>query len=166
MREIGGSLTLGYYERRRLPTVTRKLEIPPQGGGMFVLGRSKQTMITQQQRQLVRQTAGLGEGTHVTSFRRAFLNQETVMGTTYKRSKARINSVVVCRGDGGDPLFLQVHSFHMVQVAGGEAVTLIALGRAVQKVGNVLAVPPAGGQVHPQHLAHLNEAFFQVERIM
>jgi len=48
----------------------------------------------------------------------------------------------------------------MVQVAGGEAVTLIALGRAVQKVGNVLAVPPAGGQVH------LNEAFFQVERIM
>ena len=87
------------------------------------------------------------------------------MGTTYKRSKARINSVVVCRDDGGDPLFLQVHSFHRVQVA-GEAVTLIALGRAVQKVGNVLAVPPAGGQVHPQHLAHLNEAFFQVERIM
>jgi len=79
VRSIGGSLTLGYYQDRRLPTATRQQEVN-QGSGVFVLGRSNQRIVNQQQRQLVRARAGLGNGSQVTSFKRAFLNEETVMG--------------------------------------------------------------------------------------
>ena len=158
VKGIGGSLTLGQYERRRLPTVTHQQEITP-GSGIFVLGKSKARLITAPQRQLVRATANLGQ-TQVTSFRRAFLNEETIMGTSYGRSKARINSVVVYRDQQQNPKFLQVHSFHLVAVVNGP-MTLIALGRDIERVPGVL-VPQGNGLVTEEHLAHLNSATFKV----
>jgi len=161
VKGIGGSLTLGHYERRRLPTVTIQQEIAP-GSGTFVLGRSKASLVTVQQRQLVKVCANLGAAT-VTSFRRAFLNQETIMGTSYGRSKARINSVVVYRDAQQNPCFLQVHSFHLVEVVNGPK-KLVALGRAIERVDGVL-VPQGNGWVTAAHLAHLNRATFQVHPI-
>lgn len=161
VRSIGGSLTLGYYQDRRLPTATRQQEVN-QGSGVFVLGRSNQRIVNQQQRQLVRARAGLGNGSQVTSFKRAFLNEETVMGTSYLRSKARMNSVVVYRDANQAPAFLQVHSFHLVTFGG--QVILIALGRTVAKVDIQFVQGDAlvGGAL----LDHLNSAFFQVHPIL
>jgi len=162
---IGGTLTLGHYERRRLPTVTHQLELGP-GVGEFVLGRSNQRLITQPQRQLVRATAGLGDGAQVRSYRRAFLNQETIMGTTYRRSKARINSVVVCRDeeDEEEALLLQVHSFHIVSIGEGP-MTLIALGRVVEKIAIEL-FPNNHPVVHGPYLDHLSKTIFRVHPIL
>ena len=124
-----------------------------------MLGRSKAGLVTAGQRQLIRERAELGQA-QVTSYRRAFLNQETIMGTSYLRCKTSINSVVVYRDENDDPLFLQVHSFHTVQLENGP-VTVIALGRTLQQAPapSFLKETP---MVIAEHLAHLNQAMFRV----
>ena len=154
MAEIGGSLTLGSYEVERLPTTSVQQML---NHGVYVLGRSNARLISAAQRAVVRQCAGLGGGAQVTSFTRAFLSGETIMGTTYKRSQARINHVVVHRV-AGQAAFFQVHSFHLVQH--GVHALLIALGRPIQRAPQQFA--PGNAIVTANHLAHTNAAFYKV----
>jgi hypothetical protein len=157
--EIGGSLRLGDYQLKRLPTTALQELVAPD---VFVLGRSSNGLISNEQRNLVRVQAGLGPLAEVRSFTRAFLNQETVMGTSYRRSRRRINSVVVYQANNQGAQLIQVHSFHVVQH--GNQTRLIALGRQVEKVPGLFA--EGTPLVTQEHLGHLNQAFLKVHPIL
>jgi hypothetical protein len=128
---------------------------------VFVLGRSSNRHLTPGQRQRIRDEAGLGNDAVVRTFSRMFANQETIMGTSYRRSRKRMNNVIL-RVVENEARFFQVHSFSVVEH--GVQKRLIALGREVPRVDENFAVPTH--IVLEAYLEHMNQSFFRVHPIM
>ena len=115
-RFLGISLTSGQYEIERKPDAmqTQLIFANPK---VWAIGKPKKTLLTPAFRHLIQQTLAVPPAANISSFTRAFLNQETVMGVTYKRSQKRRNSIVAYRpaaAAAAQLSFAEVHSFHWV----------------------------------------------------
>ena len=77
----------------------RRLVLP--GLNVWALGRSCRALAGENELLAIRQQAGLGANAAVTNYRRMFLNQEVVQGTTYRRVQKRKNCVVHYRNNDG-----------------------------------------------------------------
>ena len=150
---MGISVTSGDYEPRS-PDVARQREVK---AGQIALGTHKGNLVNVQQKQLVKVAAGIGATAGVISYRRAFLNNEIVMGTTYTKSAKRTNSVVAY-ARGGRRFYVQVHSFHLVTQ--GNPQRFITLVRRLEEVPGRFVEPSHG--ITLNHLNFFNTSFAQV----
>ena len=157
VRFLGVSLTSGEYDLERRPRATQVLQIRPH---VFVLGKSTRALVTPVQAEQIREAAGVAPETLVRHFRRAFLNQETVMGITYRRSKKRNNAIVLYEQEEGQVRIGQVHSFHAILPGQGAENSLMAFLRPIE----IVAGPFAQGNNEQEidQLAGINRRFYQV----
>ena len=102
---------------------------------------------------------GAEEDAMVLHWRRAFIRGETIMGTTYARSRKRRNNVVAYKDLQGHTQFAEAHSFHSL-VEEGEGF-LVAMVRRIQRVIDMPFVQP-GNNITAIHLQDFNRDFAQV----
>ena len=127
---------------------------------MYVLGRPSQVLAGEHVNMILA-TAGIfpGEEVQVESYSRAFCNGETIMGTSYRRSRKRCNNVVMTHAPNDPyPNFFQVHSFHHVH--DGNFSRVICLVKRLQRVGALFVNPTANFPANL--LLPLNNSIFQV----
>ena len=154
VRSLGVSLGSGHYDTQRRPDAKLTRQVHP---GLLAVGKPKQRLLSAVQQQQLRTAAGLGDEAQVSGFRRAFINEETIMGTCYRRSQKRCNSVVAFTGQNPRQ-FAQVHSFHLVE--NGQQFRFLALVRPLLPVQGQFLVP--GGDLTQGVAAHFNACFVQV----
>ena len=73
------------------------MHIYPIREGIFGVGRSNQGLLTPNVEIQVRQFSGIGLGAEILNFTRLSINNETLHGTSYRRTVKRTNHVVAYR---------------------------------------------------------------------
>jgi len=151
---LGVTLSSGEYDLQRRPDAKQVLEVHPH---VYVLGKSNRALVTPVQADQIRLAAGVLPQTLIRHYRRAFIHEETIMGTTYRRSKMRNNAVVMYI-EQDQMRFGQVHSFHVVNPNPGQLLMMVLLRPIVLVPGPFVQ---ANGAFAAQ-MAGLNRRFFQV----
>jgi len=159
VENLGVSLDSGHYETKRKSLAKQLTLVFPD---VWVIGRPNNNLINAAIKIRIRQFTQVHPGSLVVSFTRAFVNEETLMGTKYRRSKKRSNSVVAYRQDGQpdeNVSIAQIHSFHMV--IAGNFTYLVAVAREVRKVENSVIVTPSQRTTAEQREV-MNKRFIEV----
>lgn len=157
---LGISLDSGYYETKRKPDAKHVTMVFQD---VYALGRPNKTLINLEMKQRILAFVQVHPQSRLLSFTRAFLNEETLMGTTYTRSQKRSNSVVAYRPANqpanGPVSLAEVHSFHMVNA--GHYTYFVAVAKEVRKVQNSVVVN-VSPRTTPDQREAMNRRFVEV----
>jgi len=133
LQSLGASLDSGSYDTVRKPGTAQQLEVVP---GQYALGRSKVALVDAAGRQLILASVVQDENGGATVLRhytRAFINGETVMGTSYRRSQKRRNTIVMFLDAHNRQRFAEVESFTTV-MRDGVFLDFVALARVLTSI--------------------------------
>jgi hypothetical protein len=157
VRAIGSQTTTGFYDVRRRPN---SVFVTPINDDISAIGRSKRSLLPNQFRNLVLGAAGLGNGASIRSYNRLWINEETLHGTSYQRTKKRCNHMVAYRANNESLQFFTCNSFHVVRM--GAQVRVIVLGKSFQLVpGNFCNPSPQIG-LTADDIEIINDSFHEV----
>jgi len=153
---IGVRLSTGCYDTIRRPQVTRSIQI---AAGLFAVGRTNVALAPVALQAQLRAAAHVEPDAPVASYARAFVKEEMLMGTCYRRSVKRNSSVFTYRVQGGARRYAEARSFHVVGEGANRRFLVLARVFAVQ--AGVFAAH--GDTVTAPELADINQAFHRVQ---
>jgi hypothetical protein len=159
IESLGISLDSGYYETKRKPNAKHVTMVFQD---VYAIGRPIKNLVNLVMKQRILAFVQVHPQSLLLSFTRAFLNEETLMGTAYTRSQKRSNSVVAyhpANQPDGSVSLAEIHSFHMVTA--GHFTYLVAVAKEVRKVENSVVVN-VSQRTTPQQREAMNRRFFEV----
>lgn len=154
---MGVTIDSGFYQTEKLPDTARQALIFP---NHYAIGGRIPNLLNAHNAQAVTQMANLGEHAEREGYSRAFIKGQMVMGTSYKRSQKRCNSVVSFLDHHNRTQFLRVHSFHVVRA--GDQVKFLALGKKFIKDNSSFIAPVPAIGLTQDRLKVFNDQFTKV----